>query len=148
MVVLPATFPDLSTGFADSIPSLPQFSDDLISHLSVSSLPSSSSPNQARQETLDSHIQARISAELSRLHEQEASVREEIERALEKENLDKEASGGSEGEGVSHSATLLKDLEELEKRTVGLREESQKNKSSDAWVSVESTKSALVECFL
>lgn len=78
-------------------------------------------------------------------------MREEIERALEKENLDREkgAAGGAEGEtqGVSHSASLMKDLEDLEKRTLGLREESEKELDSEAWKSVESQRKALVECF-
>ncbi|ORY79371.1 hypothetical protein BCR35DRAFT_291684 [Leucosporidium creatinivorum] len=122
-----------------------QFSEGLINHLSSSSLPSSSVPS-SRQETLDSHIQSRIASELSRLREQEATVREEIERALEKENLDREK-GDAETQGVSHSASLMKDLEDLEKRTLGLREESEKELDSEAWKSVESQRKALVECF-
>jgi MICOS complex subunit MIC19 len=77
-------------------------------------------------------------------------VREEIERALEKENLDREkGAAGQDGEtqGVSHSASLMKDLEDLEKRTLGLREESEKELDSEAWKSVESQRKALVDCF-
>lgn len=84
------------------------------------------------------------------MREQEASVREEIERALEKENLDREKGAqGAEGEGagVSHSASLLQDLEDLEKRTLSLREESKKEMDGAAWKSVESERKALVECF-
>lgn len=80
------------------------------------------------------------------MREQEASVREEIERALEKENLDREK-GEGESAGVAHSASLLKDLEDLEKRTVGLREESKKELDGAVWKSVESERKALVECF-
>lgn len=80
-------------------------------------------------------------------------MREEIERALEKENLDREkgaaGAAGQDGEtqGVSHSASLMKDLEDLEKRTLGLREESEKELDSEAWKSVDSQRKALVECF-
>lgn len=60
--------------------------------------------------------------------------------------MDKER--GADGEtSASHSASLMKDLEELEQRTVGLREESKKELDSDAWKSVESERKALVECF-
>lgn len=119
-----------------------------MSQLSANSLPTiNAQPSAARQETLDAHIQARINQELSRLQGQEASVKEEIERALEKENLDRER--GEDGQpGVSHSVTLHKDLEDLERRTLGLREEIVKGKEGVAWAAVDSGRKALEECFL
>jgi altered-inheritance-of-mitochondria protein 13 len=87
---------------------------------------------------------------LARLREQEQSVREEIERALEKENLDREKGASTtdkDGKAISHSASLLKDLEELEKRTLGLREESKKQLDSGAWKSLESNRQTLLQCF-
>lgn len=123
-----------------------QFDQGLINKLSSSSLPSSTVPS-SRQEALDSHIQSRIASELARLHEQESSVREEIERALEKENLDKERGAEGEDKGLSHSASLLKDLDELEKRSLSLREESKKDLESETWKAVEQGRSALVECY-
>ncbi|KAM0754533.1 hypothetical protein T439DRAFT_376998 [Meredithblackwellia eburnea MCA 4105] len=127
-----------------------QFSEGLINQLSSNTISGSSSshPSQARQETLDSHIQARITAELSRLRDQEQSVREEIERALEKENLSKELGAEDGKPGVSHSKSLLKDLEDLEKRTLGLREEIVKSKQGEAWTQVQAGEKALQECFL
>ncbi|GAA6000383.1 hypothetical protein JCM10207_007989 [Rhodosporidiobolus poonsookiae] len=119
-----------------------QFSESLISHLQSHSLPTSSVP-ASRQDALDAHIQQRIASELSRLREQEHQVRDEIERALEKENLDRER-GGEVEKGLSHSASLFKDLEELEKRSAGLRKE---RAQTDEWRSVEGGKEALIQCF-
>ncbi|BGP14412.1 hypothetical protein JCM10213_004536 [Rhodosporidiobolus nylandii] len=132
--------PGDSTFFADR--GNVQFSDTLINQLSQQSLPSSAVPS-SRQEALDAHIQQRIASELSRLRGQEAQVRDEIERALEKENLDRER--GAEAEkGLSHSASLLKDLEQLEKRSAGLRKEREETAE---WKSVDEQKKALVQCF-
>ncbi|GAA5976606.1 hypothetical protein JCM10908_005564 [Rhodotorula pacifica] len=128
------------------------FSESLISHLSSQSLPSSSVP-ASRQQALDAHIQQRIHAELQQLRQQEQQVRQEIERALEKENLDRErgaAQGGAEGgdkpaaAALSHSASLLKDLEQLEKRASGLRKE---RAETAEWKAVDVGKESLARCF-
>lgn len=129
-----------------------QFNDKLISQLSSNSLPSSSVP-PSRQATLDEHIQQRINSELKRLHEQEQSVRQEIERALEKENLDKErgsaaeASEGSQSNSIPHSASLLQDLQELEKRTSALQKDRSKLSDDVNWKQVEINREQLVACF-
>lgn len=126
-----------------------QFSDSLINHLSSSS-PSSNpnAPSSSRQETLDSHIQSRINQELKRLKEEEQEVKLEIEKALEKENLVKEAGDGVQGSGISHSVSLMRDLEELEKRTQAKREESKKDLASGVWAEVEGGRLTLTECLL
>ncbi|KAK4051798.1 hypothetical protein OIV83_002503 [Microbotryomycetes sp. JL201] len=124
-----------------------QFSDTLINHLQTASGPTpDGSVPSSRQQTLDQHIQSRIQSELKRLREQEAQVRQEIERALEKENLDREKGKAGDVAGLSHSASLLKDLEELEARTVKLRQESSKQLESEPWKAVDSGRQTLVEC--
>ncbi|BGO90099.1 hypothetical protein NBRC10512_004037 [Rhodotorula toruloides] len=123
-----------------------QFSESLINHLSSQSLPSSSVPS-SRQAALDQHIQQRITSELQHLRQQEQQVRDEIERALEKENLDRER-GAAEGEaakGLSHSATLMKDLEGLLERSAGLRKQREE---TDEWRALDDGKKALHKCFL
>lgn len=127
-----------------------QFSESLINHLSSQSLPSSSVP-ASRQQALDAHIQQRIAAELQQLRQQEQQVRQEIERALERENLDRErgaaaTAGGEEGKpaALSHSASLLKDLEQLEKRASGLKKE---RAETAEWKAVDVGKEALERCF-
>ena len=126
-----------------------QFSESLINHLSSQSLPSSSVP-ASRQQALDAHIQQRIAAELQQLRQQEQQVRQEIERALERENLDRErgaaATAGEEGKSaaLSHSASLLKDLEQLEKRASGLKKE---RAETAEWKAVDVGKEALERCF-
>ncbi|GAA5858474.1 hypothetical protein JCM8547_007323 [Rhodosporidiobolus lusitaniae] len=119
-----------------------QFSENLISHLQNQSLPSSAVPS-SRQEALDAHIQQRIASELARLREQEHQVRDEIERALEKENLDRERGAAAE-KGLSHSSSLMKDLEDLEKRSAKLVKQRQE---TPEWRGVELNKEALVQCF-
>ncbi|GAA5973622.1 hypothetical protein JCM8115_002938 [Rhodotorula mucilaginosa] len=126
------------------------FSESLINHLSSQSLPSSSVP-ASRQQALDAHIQQRIAAELQQLRQQENQVRQEIERALERENLDRErgasaTAGGEEGKAaaLSHSASLLKDLEQLEKRASGLKKE---RAETAEWKAVDVGKEALERCF-
>lgn len=134
-----------------------QFSESLINHLSSQSLPSSSSSSSvpaSRQQALDAHIQQRIAAELQQLRQQEQQVRQEIERALERENLDRErgaspgsgAGGQEEGKpaALSHSASLLKDLEQLEKRASGLKKE---RAETAEWKAVDVGKEALERCF-
>ncbi|BGP23285.1 hypothetical protein JCM10295v2_002179 [Rhodotorula toruloides] len=123
-----------------------QFSESLINHLSSQSLPSSSVPS-TRQAALDQHIQQRIASELQHLRQQEQQVRDEIERALEKENLDRErgAVEGEAGKGLSHSATLMKDLESLLERSAGLRKQ---RGETDEWRAVDDGKKALHKCFL
>lgn len=68
-----------------------------------------------RQLILDSHIRARIRDELEHLKRDEEDVRGEIERALEKENLDREKSMASDGDGTS-SSILLGDMDEIRSR--------------------------------
>lgn len=77
-------------------------------------------------------------------------MRQEIEVALEKENLDREqGAGGEEGEGgVSHSVSLMRDLEELEKRTNQAREDSRKDMSGETWSHVNAAKKSLGDCLM
>jgi altered-inheritance-of-mitochondria protein 13 len=94
-----------------------------VNHLSDSLNSSDVAPD--RQTTLDGQVRARIQSELARLREEEQSVREEIEHALQKENLDKErAMAGKEAESneagesgdVKSSAVLQGDLEEIQRK--------------------------------
>ena len=74
-------------------------------------------------------------------------MRQEIERALEKENLDREKGKNSQesGKGLSHSASLLQDLKELENRNQGVKKE---RGETDEWKKVDEGKKALEKCFL
>ncbi|KAG8957029.1 hypothetical protein FRC03_010596 [Tulasnella sp. 419] len=123
-----------------------QFDPNLVNHLS-DKLSSPHAPDSTRQSTLDSHIRARIQAELERLHEEEASVRGEIERALEKENLDKEtelAKQGEDGEKKGASSEALRgDLEEVQKKA----ERFKSRKSLEDLPEIKAKKEALVKCY-
>jgi altered-inheritance-of-mitochondria protein 13 len=75
----------------------------------------SSEVSPQRQAILDAHIRERVQSEVNSLRAQEDSVRQEIERALEKENLDRERGDddGSTLGDVKASAALMGDLEEI-----------------------------------
>lgn len=86
-----------------------------MNHLSDGSTSQDTSPE--RQSTLDTHVRARIRAELEHLRAEEEAVQKQIELALERENIDRElslAGGESAEEGdAKNSTTLLGDLEEI-----------------------------------
>ncbi|CAA7270169.1 unnamed protein product [Cyclocybe aegerita] len=104
-----------------------------------------------RQSILDSHIVAKIRDELEHLKRDEEVVRQEIERTLERENLDREkamAGEASEGDGsatgdVRNSAALLGDLEEVRAKI----EKYQVNKKSAEYPEVEASGAAVSECY-
>lgn len=87
---------------------------------------------------MDSHIRARIRDELEHLKKDEEDVRGEIERALEKENLDREKSMANDGDG-STSSILLGDIDEIR-----IRLEKYTSRRKD--VEVEAG-DAVVECY-
>ncbi|KIP02656.1 hypothetical protein PHLGIDRAFT_111836 [Phlebiopsis gigantea 11061_1 CR5-6] len=96
-----------------------QFSEDVVNSL-VDGTAAAPALSAGRQSTLDAQIRSRIEAELAHLRQEEEDVRGEIERALEKENLDRERAMAGEEEqaqdgagGVKSSAALMGDLEEL-----------------------------------
>ena len=104
-----------------------------------------------RQSIIDAHIRARIYDELEHLKKEEGLVRLEIERALERENLDREkamAGGASAGDGgsagdVKNSAVLLGDMEEIKSKI----EMYQSNKKSSMYPEVEASTAAVAECY-
>lgn len=126
-----------------------QFSPDVVNQLSDRMDSPETTPE--RQSILDAHIRARIHDELEHLKRDEEQVRNEIERALERENLDREksmAGDASEGDGSSagdirNSAALLGDLEEIKSKI----EKYQSNKKSSEYPEVEASGSAVAECY-
>lgn len=121
-----------------------QFDDTLLTHLTSTS---STSLPASRQSTLDSHIQAKLAAELARLQAQEADVRRDIAAALEKENIEAETKAAKE-KGVLHSASLKESLGRLEERVKALKAESGRGKGGEGWKKVEGEREGLVACFL
>ncbi|KAF8964128.1 hypothetical protein BDZ97DRAFT_1919356 [Flammula alnicola] len=126
-----------------------QFSPDVVNQLSDRLEIPETTPE--RQSILDTHIRARIRDELEHLKKDEEIVRQEIEQALEKENLDRETSmagEASEAEGsqvgnVRNSAALLGDLEEIRAKI----EKYQSNKKSPEYPEVEASSAAVAECY-
>lgn len=95
-----------------------------------------------RQSTLDEHVRSRIQTELAHLRSEEEEVRSEIERALEKENLDKErAMTEAEEDGGASGVTLLGDLEEIQEKV-------QRSKQKQNAAEVEAAQQASAEVIL
>jgi altered-inheritance-of-mitochondria protein 13 len=103
----------------------------------VNQLEASETPE--RQLILDSHIRARIRDELEHLKKDEEDVRGEIERALEKENLDREKSMASEGD-EANSSILLGEMDEI-------RDRINKYASRRKDVEVGAVGDAVVKCY-
>ncbi|KAK0210493.1 hypothetical protein DFS33DRAFT_297414 [Desarmillaria ectypa] len=97
-----------------------QFSQDVVDQLSADLSARDVTPE--RQSTLDAHIRSRIQSEIEHLRKEEQEVRERIEQALEKENLDRERSlagetvTGDETGSVKDSVSLLNDLEDIRQK--------------------------------
>ncbi|EIW77764.1 hypothetical protein CONPUDRAFT_128745 [Coniophora puteana RWD-64-598 SS2] len=135
-----------------------QFSQDVVDQLASRAESSETTPE--RQTSLDAHIRARMHTELERLRQEEQSVIEQIESALEKENLDREraglssrteADGESEGgeakEGgeleIKSSATVMGDLEEVRAKV----DKYQARKSLEDLPEVKAAGDAVFECY-
>lgn len=90
-----------------------KFSQDVVDYLSDHLESPETTPE--RQISLDNRVRSRIQAELQALRAEEEKVQQEIHRALEKENLDRESDVG-DGTPLSeakNSATLIGNLEEI-----------------------------------
>ncbi|CCM06094.1 uncharacterized protein FIBRA_08341 [Fibroporia radiculosa] len=135
--------------FSSEIPI--QFSQDVVNQLSDHT--ASPDPPPERQSSIDAHVRSRIQAELARLREEEAQVKTEIERALEKENLDREremagAASTEEGEegiagSVKSSAALMGDLEEVRKKV----ERFHSRHELEGYAAVQAKGEAVVSCY-
>lgn len=108
-------------------------------------------PSAERQASIDAQIRARIQAELEHLREEEDQVRQEIEHALEKENLDRErAMAGEESEsegegagGVKSSTALMGDLEDVRQKI----ERFQTRRALGEFPEVQAASNAVVNCY-
>ncbi|KAJ3554583.1 hypothetical protein NM688_g3032 [Phlebia brevispora] len=104
-----------------------------------------------RQATIDAQIRSRIQSELDRLRQEEDQVRQEIEHALEKENLDRErAMAGEESEseeeaagGVKSSAALMGDLEDVRQKI----ERFQTRRALSEFPEVQAASEAVMKCY-
>ncbi|EPQ31192.1 uncharacterized protein PFL1_01380 [Pseudozyma flocculosa PF-1] len=98
-------------------------------------------PSADRQATLDSSVQQRIKSELDRLRKEEAEVRSQIEKAIEKENLERESKhSGAEGK---NSNVLRQELDEVRKKIERHRQKS----DISAYAGVKEAQEQLVKCY-
>ncbi|KAF8573999.1 hypothetical protein K439DRAFT_1399381 [Ramaria rubella] len=128
-----------------------QFSNDLVNHLSDEL--ASPKTNPAQQSILDDHVRSRIQAEIGRLREEEEEVKAQIERALQRENIDRERSSAvleredgdesSNNGAVRSSASLMEDLREVQTKV----ERFHRRRGLDDVPDVKATSQALVECY-
>ena len=116
----------------------------MIDHLRESEGSPGISPK--RQSTLDAHVRARINAELGRLREEEKRVREQIEEALEKENLSKERADTNSDEpegGVINSSSIQGALDEVQKKV----DRFHAKRDIGSYMLVSESSQKLVECY-
>ncbi|KAF7796511.1 hypothetical protein EIP86_007689 [Pleurotus ostreatoroseus] len=126
-----------------------QFSPDVVNHLADNV--AAPEPSAERQASIDAQIRSRIHAELEHLRQEEDQVRQEIESALEKENLDRErAMAGKESVaedeaagGVKSSAALMGDLEEVRQKI----ERFQTRRALGEFPEVQTASNAVVNCY-
>ena len=129
-----------------SIDMLYQFSPDVVNQLSdhMDVIPE-------RQSSLDAHIRSRIHAELEHLRKEEEHVRQEIESALEKENLDRESAmvgmlsqkDETATGTIKTSIALFEDLEQIRSKI----ERFHARKRLDLFPEVRSTSEAVLSCY-
>ncbi|KAJ7489973.1 hypothetical protein B0H11DRAFT_2011270 [Mycena galericulata] len=140
------------------------FSQELVDSLADNA--ASPTPSPERQNTIDAQIRARIQAELQHLRAEEQSVRDQIQAALEKENLDRERAMAGDPDSVKSSAALLEDLHHVREKVdrfharrdlaeyPGLREDSDalvacyKNNAAtplDCWQQVDKFKASVAQ---
>ncbi|GAC71781.1 DUF1690 domain-containing protein [Moesziomyces antarcticus] len=119
-----------------------QFGRSLLNQLDKTSLDKVEGPDATRQVTLDTSIQAKIKSELERLRKEEAEVRGEIQKAIEKENLAREAkyTGASEGK---NSNVLRQELDQLR----GKIDKYNKQRDVSNYPGVKEAQEALVKCY-
>ena len=92
--------------------------------------------------TLDASVQSKIKSELDRLRKEEQAVRDQIEQAIEKENLERESKhkGASAGK---NSNVLRAELDEVRKKI----ERHQKKRDIESYPGVKSAQEQLIKCY-
>ncbi|KAJ7285571.1 hypothetical protein C8J57DRAFT_981622, partial [Mycena rebaudengoi] len=119
----------------------PQFSQDLVDNLADNAV--STTPSAERQNSLDAHIQARIQAELKQLRAEEQDVRDQIQAALEKENLDRERAMAGDPDAIKSSASLMADLDDVRAKV----DRFHARKDLSQFPAVQADAAALVACY-
>ncbi|KIK81615.1 hypothetical protein PAXRUDRAFT_832721 [Paxillus rubicundulus Ve08.2h10] len=121
-----------------------EFSQDVVDHLSDRL--ASPETTFERQATIDARIRAQIQSELKALRNEEENVQREIQRALEKENLDREIGGVGDGNvytDIKNSSSLIGDLEEIRAKV----DRFQTRNELDDLRSVKETGEAVALCY-
>jgi altered-inheritance-of-mitochondria protein 13 len=103
----------------------------------------STTPSAERQNSLDAHIQARIQAELKQLRAEEQDVRDQIQAALEKENLDRERAMAGDPDAIKSSASLMADLDDVRAKV----DRFHARKDLSQFPAVQADAAALVACY-
>merc|ERR1712130_353802 len=100
-------------------------------------------PGTARQETLDEAIQQRIYEELNKLRKQEKEVQQQIELALEKENIEKEGKPWFGSKDKGQSSTLLQ--QELDRVKSQISQFQRREFSS--FPALHQAREAVIKCY-
>ena len=97
-----------------------------------------------RQQLLDSSIQSKIKEEINRLKKQEADVRQQIEQALEKENLDRASQSASKGAKGKSSILLQQELEDVRGK---IEKHNQRKSRVEKAPGVKQAREKVLQCY-
>ncbi|KAN0061838.1 hypothetical protein ACQY0O_005831 [Thecaphora frezii] len=115
-----------------------QFGRSLLNSLDKTHL---EGPDSQRQAVLDTSVQQRIKSELDRLRKEEAEVRAQIQKAIEKENLERESKHkGAEGK---NSNVLKQELDEVRRKIERHRQKA----DISAYAGVKEAQEDLIKCY-
>ncbi|SHO78949.1 Uncharacterized protein MSYG_3298 [Malassezia sympodialis ATCC 42132] len=109
----------------------------------VSPDPSVPAPDLSRQEQLDAAIQKKLHEELGKLRKQEKEVQTQIELALEKENLDKQAKSWFSRDKGQSSVLLQQELDRVKAQN-----EKYQHRSVADYPELQKARDAVSQCFL
>lgn len=109
----------------------------------VSPNPSVPAPDLSRQEQLDAAIQKKLHEELGKLRKQEKEVQTQIELALEKENLDKQAKSWFSRDKGQSSVLLQQELDRVKAQN-----EKYQHRSVADYPELQKARDAVSQCFL
>ncbi|WFD01672.1 hypothetical protein MOBT1_000348 [Malassezia obtusa] len=103
---------------------------------------SASAPDSKRQELIDSSIQEKIHAELSKLRKQEQEMQKKIELALEKENIDRQGKPWFGNDKGQSSELLQQELNRVKSQI-----EKFNKRSVDSFPALKKAREDIIQCY-
>ena len=121
-----------------------KFSNSLINELD-DSLNNNDKDNKVdynRQISLDDQIRNRINSELNRLRSEEYSVRDQIEKAIQSENLSKELSN-VDNSNILSTQSVKANIDQIKSKV----DRHHKKRDLNEWPEIKNSQNDLIKCF-